>query len=226
MMKLGAVFIVHIDGAFAIGSGEFGLAAQVDVAEYGTVGGVDGGGVFAAAVEGEDALGDGVVKNGVGIAVGLDVATDGLQRFQVKDGDIVRAAIAGEAAAEVGSDGDAVDALGVGNVADNGVGVRIENHSVSAPRDVNATSVTVHIDVIPTTIAAHGNSFDDVIAGAGRSRCGRMRKAYNRKGDGNGKQTENAEQRETFIHDFLSLNYCLVSSQGPTTYIREQINAG
>ncbi len=68
MMKLGAVFIVHIDGALAIGSGEFRFAAQVDVAEYGTVGGVDGGGVFAAAVEGEDALGDGVVKNGVGIA--------------------------------------------------------------------------------------------------------------------------------------------------------------
>ena len=95
VMKLGAVFIVHVDGTFAIGGGEFGLAAQVNVAEHGAVGGVNRSGILAAGdvssatVEGEDALGDGLVEDGIGIDVGFDIA-NGLQGFEVEDGDVIR----------------------------------------------------------------------------------------------------------------------------------------
>jgi len=85
MMKLGAVFIVHIDGALASAAANSGLPRKSMLPSTVLSAALMAVAFFAAAVEGEDALGDGVVKNGVGIAVGLDVATDGLQRFQVKE---------------------------------------------------------------------------------------------------------------------------------------------
>ncbi len=163
---------------------EFGLAIERDRADYGAIRGVDGGGVFAAAVEGEDALGDGIVEDGVGIAVCLYRA-DRLQRLEVENRDVVAAAVAGETAAEVGSDGNAVNPFGVRDVANDGVGVRIENHDVRAARDVNAAGVTIHVDVIPTALAADRDGFDDVIARTRRRRYGRARECYRRKDDRN-----------------------------------------
>src|SRR6267378_3939700 len=129
MMKFGRILVVDIDGALAVSDGELRFATQIYCADDSAVSGVDGGGVLAAAVEGEDALGDGFVEDGVGIRVCLDGA-EGLQGLEVEDGHVVRTAVAGEAAAEVRSNGDSMDALGAGDVADNGVSVRIENDDV------------------------------------------------------------------------------------------------
>src|SRR5467141_877671 len=180
MMELGGVLVVHIDRALAVSDGEFGPAAQSYRADNRAIRGVDRGGVFAAAVEGEDALADGIVDDGVGIRVCFDGA-EGLQRLEIEDGYIVRTAVAGEAAAEIGSDGDSMDALGVGDVANNGVGVRIENDDVRAARDVDAAGVTINENVIPAAVAADRDGLDDVIAaGAGR-RSGGARECYRRK---------------------------------------------
>src|ERR1700738_4260299 len=121
-MEFGGVFVVDIDGAFAVGDSEFRLAAESNCARDGTVRGVDNGGIFAAAVEGEDVLRGRVVDDRIGIGVSLHGAQC-LQSFQIENGGGVGAAVTGEAAAEVGSDGDSMDALCIGNVAFDGVGV-------------------------------------------------------------------------------------------------------
>src|ERR1700740_199116 len=122
MMELRGVFVVDVDAAFVVGDGEFGPAAEGNRTDNGAVSGVDYGGVFAAAVKGEDALRGGIVDDGIGVGVGLSGA-DGLQGFEIEDGDGVRATVAGEAAAKIRRDGDAVHVLRIGNVALDGVGV-------------------------------------------------------------------------------------------------------
>src|ERR1700674_5507657 len=180
MMERGGILVVHIDCALAVSDGEFGLATQIYRAGHGAIRGVNRRGILAAAVEGEDALGDGIVNDSVGIRICFDRA-DGFQRFEVEDGYIIRTAVAGEAATEIGSDSDAMDALGIGDVAHDGVGVRIENHRVSATRDVNSAGVAVYVDVVPTTLAADRDGFDDVIAACAGRRRGRARECYGRK---------------------------------------------
>ncbi len=114
-MELGGVFVVDPHGTLAVGDGEFRFAAEGNGPDDRAVRGVDSGGVLAATVEAEDALGGGIVNDGVGIGVGFRV-TDDFQCFQIEDGHGVGATVAGEAAAEVGSDGDTVDPRSVGNV--------------------------------------------------------------------------------------------------------------
>src|SRR5579863_10552882 len=101
-MEVRGVFIVDPDAALAVDDREFRLAAERNRANNGTVGGVNGGGVLAATVECKDALAGGVVNDGVRIGVGLRGA-DGFQSLEIKNGDGVGAAVAGEAAAEIGS---------------------------------------------------------------------------------------------------------------------------
>src|SRR5712664_772256 len=156
------VFAVDEDGAFAVGDREFGLIAERNGAGDGAVRGVDDRGVFAAAVEGENALAGGVVEDGVGIGVGL-CGADRFQGFQVKDDRGVGAACADKAAAEGGGYGDAVHALGVGDVAFDGVGVGIHDDDVRTVRNVNAAGVAIDQEIIPAFIPGHGNGFDDVI---------------------------------------------------------------
>ncbi len=107
VIQVGSILVVDIDAALAVSSGEFGLAIERDRASYRAISGVDGGGVLAAAVEGEDTLGDGFIEDGIGIGVGLDRA-DGFESFEIENSDGVGAAVTGEAAAKVGSDGDAM----------------------------------------------------------------------------------------------------------------------
>src|SRR6267154_3904621 len=124
MMELGGVFVVDPDGTLAVGDGEFRFAAEGNGADDRAVCGVDSGGVFAAAVEAEDALGGGIVNDGVGIGVGFRGADD-FQCLYIEDGHGVGATVAGEAAAEVRSDGDTVDPRSVGNVSFDGVSVGV-----------------------------------------------------------------------------------------------------
>src|SRR5436853_3068183 len=120
--EIGRFLGIDEDDAFAIGNGEFGLVAERNGAQDGAIGGVDDGGIFATAVESENALGGGIVNDGIGIRVGF-CGADGLQSFEIEDSDCVRAAIAGEAAPEVGGNSNAVDAGGIGDVAFDGIGV-------------------------------------------------------------------------------------------------------
>src|SRR5260370_39429545 len=98
-----------------------------------------------------------------------------------------------------------MDALSVWDVADDGVGIRIENHGVSAARDVDAAGVTVHVDIVPATFAADGDGLDDVIAGSGRSRRCSVREGHSRKDNANGECTENRERRKTVTPRLFSL---------------------
>src|SRR5882724_2435491 len=127
--ELGSVLDVDVDAALAVGDSKFGLTAERKRADDSTVSGVDGGGVLAAAVEREDALGAGVVDDGVGIGTGV-YGADGLESFQIEDGRVVGTAVAGEAAAEVGRDGDAVRTLCVWDAADDSEGVRVQHNDL------------------------------------------------------------------------------------------------
>src|SRR6266849_3118247 len=190
MAELGGVFVIDPEGAFAVRDREFGFTAEGNGTDDGAVGGVDGGGIFAAAVEGEDALGGGVVDDGVGIGVGF-YGADGFQSFEIEDGNGVGAAVAGEAAAEVGSDGDAVHTLRVGNVAFDGVGVGVHDYGVRGVGDVHASRVAVDVDVVPAFVAGNGYGFDDVIAG-GAGLASSVRKCRGAKNDG-GRECSEAE---------------------------------
>src|SRR5579863_1271876 len=170
MIQLRRVLIIHVDTAFAVGRGEFWLATHIDRPQNSAVGGVDGRGVLAtrripaATVEGEDSLGNRLVENGVRVDVGLNVA-NGLQSFQVEDSDIVGGAITGKAAAEVGSNGDAVDAFCVRNIANDGVRIGVHNNRVVAVRNVDAAGGAVDVKIIPAGITGNRDGLDDVIAG-------------------------------------------------------------
>ena len=87
-----------------------------------------------------------------------------LERLQVEDGDGVVPAVAGEAAAEVGGDGDAVNALGVGDRALHLAGVGVEDVHLVAVRDVNAAARVVHGEVIPAAVARHRDRLEQAVA--------------------------------------------------------------
>src|SRR5260370_10816977 len=167
MVEVGRILVVDINGAFAISGGEFGLAIKRDRAGYGAIGSVDGGGVFDAPIEGEDALGDGFIEDGIGIRVCLNGA-DRLQRLEIENSDAVSATVTGEAAAQVGSDSDAMHTLGIGDIANDRVGVSVEDDDMSAARDVDAAGTTVYVDVIPTSVAADWDGLNDIVALDGR----------------------------------------------------------
>src|SRR5882724_1276364 len=162
--ELGGVLVVHEDAAIAIGDGEFRFAAEGERAGNSAIGGADRSGVLAAAIEGEDAFAYGVVDDGVGIGIRFNCA-DGLESFQIEDGYIVRTAVTGETAAEIGSNGDAVNALRVRDAANDFVRVRVQHDNLGGVRHVDAASVAVHIDIVPAAFAADGKGFDHFIAG-------------------------------------------------------------
>jgi len=124
MMKLGAVFIVHIDGALAIGSGKFRLPRKSMLRARCRRRRLMAVAFLPRAVESENVLGDGLVKDGVGIAVGLDVAADGFSVFRSKMVTsferplLVNPRPRSEAMATPWTPW-------VWNVADNGVGIRV-----------------------------------------------------------------------------------------------------
>src|SRR6266446_4205506 len=161
---LRGVLNVDEDAALAVGDGEFWLAAESECDGDGAVSGADGGGVLAASVQGEDALGNRVVDDGVGIGAGGDGA-EGLERLEVENGDVVGAAVADVAAAEIGNDSDAVDALGVRNIALDRVGICIHDDDMRGVRDVDAACISVNRDVIPALVAGNRKSLYEVIAG-------------------------------------------------------------
>src|ERR1700730_15952217 len=201
--ELGSILVVHEDVAFAVGDGEFGFAAKSERASHGAIGRIDGCGVLAPTIEGENALADGIVDDGIRIDVGLN-RTDGLQRFQVEDGYIVRTAVAGEAATEFGSDGDAMNALGVCDIANDFERIRVQHDNLGSVRDVDAASVAVYIDVIPAAFTADGNSIDPFVSRRAWGGGGSEQKCTGK--ECNSEACGNCENCDAFIvHKFLFL---------------------
>ena len=62
--------------------------------------------------------------------------------------------------------GHAVDAHGVGNVADHFAGNFVDNHHVRAARDVDAVGVRIHSEVVPAAVAADRHSANHLEASA------------------------------------------------------------
>jgi hypothetical protein len=103
---------------------ELGLAAQGDGGRHRAARRVDCGRVLAAPVEGEDAAGGRLVDDGVGILARLGLA-ELLESLQIEYRDRARAPVARKSAAQLRGEGDAVDALGVRDLACRGVGVGV-----------------------------------------------------------------------------------------------------
>src|SRR6266436_996038 len=194
------LFGVDEHSALAIGDREFGLIAQGNRADDRAVRGVDYGGVLAAAIEGEDAFGGGIIDDGIGVSAGLGRA-ERLESLCVEDRDGVASAVADETAAEIGSNGDAMHAWRIGDVAFNGVGVGVHDDNVRGVRDVDAAGVAIDIDVVPALIARNGNSFDYVIAG-GAGLGGSLGKYRGGKKSG-GEECSEANEGEVLAHGFL-----------------------
>ena len=56
-------------------------------------------------------------------------------------------------------------AVGVGDIADDGSRVGIEDHNVRAARDINAPGFAVDREIIPTAVTAYFGRLSDVITG-------------------------------------------------------------
>ncbi len=109
---------------------EFRLAAHGEHLNHASIHAIDCGHAGAATIECKDALGSRVIENRVGILSSRADAADGLQGFQIEDRNRVRAAVTHKAASQVGSERNSVHPLRVRNVADDLVGIRIQNDDV------------------------------------------------------------------------------------------------
>ncbi len=163
------VFDIGVELAFAVGRRKLGLATERDGPFDSSGFRIDDRGIFGSAVESEDAAGDRFEGDRVGILAGLDDG-DGFEGFQIEDGDRVRAAIAREAAIQIGRQRDAVHALRVRYVAHNGSGIHADNNGVRAMRNVKPARGAVHGHVIPAAFATDFDFLDDVVA-IGGHRC-------------------------------------------------------
>src|SRR5579863_452812 len=140
-------------------------------------------------VHGENTVRGWIVNYGVRALSGGSGAED-FECFQVEDGDGAGSTVAGEAAPEVTSDGNAVHALGVGDIADHSVSIRIHHHHVRSAGNKNVAIGTVYIKVVPKALTSQNNFLNQVVV----SRRGRngARQRKNRQKDCE-KKTRNTE---------------------------------
>ena len=131
---LGGVFEVDRDVPLGVGDGQLGDAARREAADDLHRLGVDGGDVVGAVIEAQDAPADGLMGADVGPTVGLDLA----EGLEVERGDGRVAAVAGEAAVQLRGEGDPVDARGVGDLADDLLGIQVDDDHAGRPGDVKA----------------------------------------------------------------------------------------
>lgn len=81
---LALLFEIVVNGALAVGNGEFGAAAQIHAAgDFGRCG-VDDGRFIIAAIESEHSRGDGIENDAIRLLAGLDFG-NGLQGLQVEN---------------------------------------------------------------------------------------------------------------------------------------------
>src|SRR5690348_6410006 len=161
--ELRFVLDVHEDAAFTVGHGELWLAAQSERARHRAVRGVNRGCVLAPAVHGEDALGNLVVDDGVGVGIGLYRA-ESLERFEIKYDSLIGATGADEPAVKVGGERYAMHSGGVRNFALDGVPIGVHDYNMRPMRNVHSASMRIDGQVIPEFVAGYGNRFDQMIA--------------------------------------------------------------
>ena len=122
------VFDVDEDGAGAIGHGELRPARQRDRSDDGVGGGIDHGGIVAAAVEGEYAAPRGLKQHGIGVLSGLD-GRENLVARPIKDENRAGAAVEIYPTFPLVVEGDAVRVGETSNLVDQFAGPRIDQHN-------------------------------------------------------------------------------------------------
>ena len=101
--------------------------------------------------------------------------SDRLERLQVEDRHVVRAAVADESPIQLRRDGDAVDARRIGNVADDLARVEVDHRDVGRMGDVETTRGAIDRQVVPSAFATDFDFAERVVTGGGRHRqCGRQ----------------------------------------------------
>src|SRR5205823_11590471 len=118
-----------------------------------------------------DALGFGLVADGVGVVAGLGLAGL-LERLQVEDDGGVFAATADESFVEFGRDGNAVDSGRVRNRADEFPGLGIDDVHLVAMGDEDAVARGIEDQVVPAAGSADFDFVDDLVAFGGERRGG------------------------------------------------------
>src|SRR5207249_11919297 len=86
-----------------------------------------------------------------------------VETLQDENGDGTGAAVAREAAAQLRNQRNAVHALGIGYITQYLMSVCVHNHDVRASRDVTASGLTVHREVVPESLSAQDDLLHQVI---------------------------------------------------------------
>ena len=129
------VFNVDEDFAFFVTDRKLRFPIHFDRAHDLAFGGVDRGDIIAPAVEGEDALARGIVKNRVRILANLNLV-ERFQSLQIENSHGSFATIADEAAAELRGQGNAMHAGSVRDIADGLSGLRVDHDDVGGSRNI------------------------------------------------------------------------------------------
>src|SRR5262249_48667398 len=106
------------------------------------------------------------------------------KRLQVEDRHVVAAAVADEAAVQLGGDRNPVNARRIRNVANDLVRVDVHDDDMRGVGDVESARGAVDGEGVPAAFAAKFDRADDVIAGGGgRGERYRTQHADNRRND-------------------------------------------
>ena len=157
------------DMALAVGNGCLGNALERNGSSYGHAGWVHRGGVVAAMVEGEYSMGGRLEHDRIRPAAHLDPA-DLLECFQVKGRDRVAAAVGSKALAQVGNNGDSMNARRSRNLPHHYFRSGVHDNDAIRARDVQPLRRGVGRQIIPAPFTADGNLPD-----RRRNGCGGLR---------------------------------------------------
>ena len=106
----------------------------------------------------------------------MAICDERFQRLQIEDGHVVGSPVAGEPAAQLRHNGDSVDALRVGDLADHFARIDVQDHGARAVGDVQPAGGIVQRQVVPTPAAADVDLLDDVVAFGRKGRGGHKQK--------------------------------------------------
>jgi len=81
----------------------------------------------------------------------------------------------GEAATEIGCQRYAMHTLGTGNVSDDRAGIGIQHNHVSSARNIDATCVRIHNQIIPAILTRRRNGFGEMVCRGSGTRTGALR---------------------------------------------------
>src|SRR5205823_9761423 len=124
---LALVLDVHINPPVSVGDRKFGFAPEVGGPRHRPGTWIDNRCRAAAAVKSEDTLRDGLVGDRIGTAASHPDARDRSQRPEIEDGHCGIAAVARVPAPQIPYERDTVDAESIGDVADDGILVEIDD---------------------------------------------------------------------------------------------------